>query len=223
VVFALGRELGDGAVALYEATVRDVLSRETALFGGPPAFAGASPVRKFVIIANLGSDHRGEALMRSTSMLLKEAPQPTNRARWGHLVTHELLHQWNGETLRAAAGEEEWLKEGFTDYFSYLILARAGFMSSDDFVRVLGRNYDRYVAVAGKISMRRGNHYTARSRAHRIEGNVDGRHESASAQRRRERKAAGTLWGIDRAIPRDAVGPNACPRRTRSWITRTRS
>ncbi|MEZ5359703.1 MAG: hypothetical protein R3F48_12870 [Candidatus Zixiibacteriota bacterium] len=52
------------------------------------------------------------------------------------LLTHELFHTWNGRKIRRQAPEElvYWFAEGFTDYYTRLILYRAGLMTLSEYI-----------------------------------------------------------------------------------------
>jgi len=47
------------------------------------------------------------------------------------LLAHELFHQWNGHVITLAQPEElgYWFSEGFTDFYTRRLLARAGFLT----------------------------------------------------------------------------------------------
>ena len=68
-------------------------------------------------------------------------------------VSHEFFHCWNVERIRPESLEpfdfenanmsgELWFAEGFTSYYTGLILCRAGLMSEDDYVKGLTRTYN---------------------------------------------------------------------------------
>lgn len=150
-VIATGQDLKDAA-DLFEATIKPILTAASKLFGGAPVING-SPSSRFLIIANRDTFDGGGTFPRSISMLFKDPPQLSNRDKWGHIIVHELLHLWNGMSVRSVS-QEHWLSEGFTDYLAYLLEARAGFIKLPELFAHLAREYGKYTAVAGKFGMR---------------------------------------------------------------------
>lgn len=95
------------------------------LFGGPPA------AKRYLLIVNQGDTGDGGAFSGSFSQYLKKNGEKETRAVWGRVVAHELLHFWNGSTLVPARPEEEWFKEGVTDYLTFTTMARNGLLNRD--------------------------------------------------------------------------------------------
>ena len=52
-----------------------------------------------------------------------------------HVLAHELFHEWNADQMRASNAPLLWFSEGFTDYYSRLLLLRAGLISLDEYAR----------------------------------------------------------------------------------------
>jgi len=152
VILAVGSDLRD-SVGLFEATIRPIIPVAVNLFGGVPIIGGTR-ASKFVVIANRDTFNGGGTFIRSISMLFRDVPTANNRSEWGHIITHEMLHLWNGQTIREAE-QEYWFTEGFTDYLAYILEARAGLISEQDLFNTFARKYDEYLAVAGRIGMRR--------------------------------------------------------------------
>ena len=76
-------------------------------------------------------------------------------------VSHEFFHAWNVERFRPRSIEpfnfsdanpspDLWLAEGVTSYYRDLIMARAGLVSSTDFVRSVGAATDGVVNAPGR-------------------------------------------------------------------------
>ncbi|HEX8558866.1 MAG TPA: hypothetical protein VF668_12210 [Pyrinomonadaceae bacterium] len=55
--------------------------------------------------------------------------------RLKHLLAHELFHAWNGGKIRPAQPEEllYWFTEGFTEYYTRLLLLRAGLITLEEY------------------------------------------------------------------------------------------
>ncbi len=92
-----------------------------------------------------GLEHKDCTLMLTSRWSWKDEDR---RRGWYGLVSHELFHAWNGKRLRPVAlgpfdYEKEvltpdlWMVEGFTSYYDDLIVARAGLMNSDQYLKRL--------------------------------------------------------------------------------------
>lgn len=118
-VLALGRDLADRG-PLFAATMRPVLPRAKALFGGMPNES------RYLVVVNRYPRTDGGAFAQSYSMLIDGAVNEASASIWGHGMVHEVLHFWNGHTLRAATAHEEWFREGITDYLTVILRAQLG-------------------------------------------------------------------------------------------------
>jgi predicted metalloprotease with PDZ domain len=56
--------------------------------------------------------------------------------RLKHLLAHEMLHTWNGRKIRRRQPEElvYWFSEGFTDYYTRLLLLRSGLITLEEYL-----------------------------------------------------------------------------------------
>lgn len=75
-----------------------------------------------------------------------------------HLLAHELFHTWNGGKIRAQQPEElvYWFTEGFTEYYSRLLLLRAGLITFEEYVETYNRVIlDYYVSPLRRVGNRR--------------------------------------------------------------------
>ena len=145
VILAVGGDLKE-SMGLFDATVRPLVLASIELFS-------KSPSGKVVIIANSDKFDGGGTFIRSISMLFKDAPNNENRANWGHIISHEILHLWIGQSIREAE-QEYWFTEGFTDYLATRLDTRTAIISKQELFSTFARKYDEYLAVAGKISIR---------------------------------------------------------------------
>ena len=93
-----------------------------------------------------GLEHRNSAVM----MLPRFLPAAERRQRVQHLFAHEYFHAWNIKRLHPAAlgpfdytreayTENLWLAEGGTDYYAWLLPARAGLTTAVDLLQHFGR------------------------------------------------------------------------------------
>ena len=161
VTLAIGQDLKPSA-DLFDQTVKTIVPAYINIYGGEPVFRGSS-INKFVIFANRDPNDEGggAVFVRTISMMLRDLPTKQEAAStfsWSHIIVHEMGHLWNGQSIREA-GQESWFNEGVTDYLSYLLEARAGLISRQELLKVFAQKYDEYLAVAGKLSIRRaGDH-----------------------------------------------------------------
>ena len=90
-------------------------------------FGGMPKASRYLVVINAGDRSDGGAFPGSYSMLIKGEVNRGSSMVWGHGIAHELLHFWNGHTLFPAhRSDEEWFKEGFTDYLTIAHLSRSG-------------------------------------------------------------------------------------------------
>lgn len=124
---------------------RDLLS--TQLRSYFELFGGAPLSKHYLIIINEGASGDGGAFHSSFSQYIKGDADPINRVNWGYVMAHELLHFWNGLSLRPADHREEWFKEGATDYLTIQTLARNGQIDEALLLKRLENVPRRYVVA----------------------------------------------------------------------------
>lgn len=148
--FAVGRDLAS-ALDLFDTAMRPLVPAAAAVFGG-------TPKGKFVVIANRDTYDGGTSFTRSFDIVFRDAPTIGNRENWGHVITHEFLHLWNGNMIRPADGTQEyWFSEGFTDYLANLLEVQTGMITRRQLLDRLGEHYDKYLvahAAAPSMSLR---------------------------------------------------------------------
>lgn len=67
--------------------------------------------------------------------------------RFKHLLAHEYFHNWNSPRLgrlKEPAALLFWFSEGFTDYYTYLLLLRGGLISLDEYLKTYNRLIREY-------------------------------------------------------------------------------
>ncbi len=134
----LGGDLWDRRELFVEA-MKPVLPAAKAAFGGMPNETN------YLVVFNRGNRADGGAFLASYSMLLKGAVNEASSVIWGHGVAHEVIHFWNGHALTPVSQDEEWLKEGFTDYFTVLVRSRSGLDDTQHVYRKVENCMRRYV------------------------------------------------------------------------------
>jgi predicted metalloprotease with PDZ domain len=62
-----------------------------------------------------------------------------------HLFNHEMMHDWIGNKIRTGVSGNDmkyaWFSEGFTEYFAYKNMFAAGFISADEYVNILNKDF----------------------------------------------------------------------------------
>jgi predicted metalloprotease with PDZ domain len=109
------------------------------------AFGGMPKENDYLVVFNRGSRSDGGAFAASYSMLIKGKVNQSSSVIWGHGVAHEVVHFWNGHSMKPASQDEEWLKEGFTDYFTILVRSRTGLDDPERVYRKVENCMRRYV------------------------------------------------------------------------------
>jgi predicted metalloprotease with PDZ domain len=134
----IGEDLWDQR-ELFVAAMEPVLPASLSAFGGMPR------ENEYLVVFNRGDRADGGAFASSYSMLLKGHINEASSVIWGHGVAHELIHFWNGHSMVPASMDQEWLKEGFTDYFTILLRSRSGLDSPETTWRKVENTQRRYV------------------------------------------------------------------------------
>jgi predicted metalloprotease with PDZ domain len=108
------------AAPLFVDLLRTQLASYRAMFGADPL------ADRYLIVINDNPTGDGGAFASSFSQYIDGPADERNRVIWGHVMAHELLHFWNGLSLVPAEADEEWFKEGATDYLTIATMARNG-------------------------------------------------------------------------------------------------
>ncbi len=151
IIFALGGEPIIAAQDLFEEVTRAMLKAYIKMFGGAP------PDSRMLIIINpeyLGSDGGG-VFNRSISMTFTRPPTKQSMLTWGHILSHEIFHMWNGVAIKPATVEDEWFKEGVTDYYSFLFMTRLGFFNERMWDFKNGDRHFLYFNSPAQLSIRK--------------------------------------------------------------------
>lgn len=130
----------------YFDKVKKVILAEKEVFGELPTFDYGSYTFLACYIPNAsgdGMEHRNSTILTSTRTL-------ANGGMEGNIgtVSHEFFHSWNVERIRPKSLEpfnfeeanmsgELWFAEGFTSYYTNLILCRAGLITTENYVEGL--------------------------------------------------------------------------------------
>jgi predicted metalloprotease with PDZ domain len=124
------------AKPLIEKTMRKLIPAYQQLFGG-------SPAPTYLVVMNEERVTDGSAFRRSFSQIFKDTIDEKGIPTWGYIMAHEIFHLWNGHAI-LPADQEEWFKEGFTDYMTNVMLRRAGLINDEIVYRKLEHIARRY-------------------------------------------------------------------------------
>lgn len=152
IKFVLLHNGTDAELDEYFEGVKKIVLQEQAVFGELPDFDFGEYVFLASYMPNVsgdGMEHRNSTILTSTRSLA-EGGMKRNIGT----VSHEFFHTWNVERIRPKTLEpfdyeeanmsgELWFAEGFTSYYTTLILCRAGLLSREDYIKGLagGLNY----------------------------------------------------------------------------------
>ncbi len=155
---AVHHDGSDAEVDEFERMVRDVVDEEIAVFGEAPEFDGGT----YTFIADYlpyvsgdGMEHRNSTILSSTRSL-RDGP-----LRVLGTVSHEFFHAWNVERIRPRSLEpfdferanmsgELWFAEGFTSYYTSLLIRRAGLTTVEQYASAISGGLDFVINSPGR-------------------------------------------------------------------------
>lgn len=152
IKMALHTPATDSEVDEYFGKVMDIVRAQIDVFGELPDFDYNEYVFLNCFMPNAsgdGMEHRNSTIVTNS----KPLEEPLGETSIG-TISHEFIHVWNVERIRPASLEpfdfeeanmsgELWFAEGFTSYYTNLILARAGIRTETEYIEGLagGLNY----------------------------------------------------------------------------------
>jgi predicted metalloprotease with PDZ domain len=136
---------------LYFEQIKKVVLAEKEVYGELPTFDYGSYTFLACYIPNAsgdGMEHRNSTILTSKRSL-SDGGMEKNMGT----VSHEFFHAWNVERIRPKSlkpfdfeevnmSGELWFAEGFTSYYTNLILCRAGLLSPTDYVEGLSGTFN---------------------------------------------------------------------------------
>lgn len=136
---------------LYFEKVRKTVMEQKEVYGELPSFDYDTYTFLACYMPNVsgdGMEHRNSTILTSTRSL-EEGGMERNIGT----VSHEFFHAWNVERIRPKSLEpfdfeaanmsgELWFAEGFTSYYTNLILCRAGLLSPKEYVEGLAGRFN---------------------------------------------------------------------------------
>ena len=155
---ALHSQAADDVVTRFQKMCEAVVLEEEGVFGAFPKYDNGSYtflVDYLPYVSGDGMEHRDSTVITSARALTQESAGQLIES-----VAHEFFHSWNVKRIRPRSLEpfdyervnmsgELWFAEGFTDYYAPLVLNRAGLMSRDEFLRVMGNAVDTVLTAPG--------------------------------------------------------------------------
>lgn len=137
-----GTETTDKEATDYVENVKKIVKEEIALFGEAPAFDYGT----YTFLLNYQPTAHGDGMEHRNSTIITEDA----KLDFQHLFTvaHEFIHAWNIERLRPQSLEpfdfsstnmasELWFGEGFTTYYTYIVMRRAGLVDDETFANLM--------------------------------------------------------------------------------------
>jgi predicted metalloprotease with PDZ domain len=156
---SLHSQAADDVAERFQRMCEAVVLEEEGIFGGFPKYDNRSYtflVDDLPYASGDGMEHRDSTVITSARPLTRESAGQQIES-----VAHEFFHSWNVKRIRPRSLEpfdyervnmsgELWFAEGFTDYYAPLVLKRAGLMSRDEFVRVMGNAVNTVLTAPGR-------------------------------------------------------------------------
>lgn len=135
----------------YWKKVKAIVLAQKEVFGELPAY----DFGEYTFLACYAPHVSGDGMEHRNSTILTDRESLAAGGMEGNIgtVSHEFFHSWNVERIRPADLEpfdftaanmsgSLWFAEGFTSYYTNLILARAGVITSEDYVKSLNRTFN---------------------------------------------------------------------------------
>ncbi|MDX1941674.1 MAG: site-2 protease family protein [Saprospiraceae bacterium] len=153
IEIAMMHEGTDAELDSYTEMVKKVVDAQKAVYGSLPDY----DFGKYTFLCNYnpwifgdGMEHRNSTVCNANASLATAANRVIGT------ISHEFFHCWNVERIRPNSLEpfdfdkpnmsgELWFAEGFTSYYTNLILCRAGIMSPEAYINSLSSTINAVV------------------------------------------------------------------------------
>lgn len=149
--FVLNSPDTDADLDTYWENVKAIVMQEKAVFGELPTFDYGT----YTFLASYFPNVSGDGMEHRNSTILTDKETLANGGMDGNIgtVAHEFFHAWNVERIRPAdlepfnfteanMSEGLWFAEGFTSYYTNLMLARAAIITKESYVQRLNRTFN---------------------------------------------------------------------------------
>jgi predicted metalloprotease with PDZ domain len=155
--YFIGYKLGEFDRKQFVADLKKIVESSAAIIGD-------IPYSHYTFLA-IGPGRGGIEHLNSTSLSFSNGEgfdSPEARKRLYSFIAHEYFHHYNVKRIRPIelgpfdyAKENKtnmlWVSEGFTVYYEYLVLKRAGLMNDDDVLKALQSNIAAYENKPGHL------------------------------------------------------------------------
>lgn len=149
--FALHHKGTEEELNQYFESIKLIVKEQQKVFGELPKFDFEEYTFLACYMPNVngdGMEHRNSTVLTSNRSLANDGLK-----RNLGTVSHEFFHAWNVERIRPLSLEpfnfdqvdmsgELWFAEGFTSYYTYLILCRAGLRTPEEYVKSLNGSFN---------------------------------------------------------------------------------
>lgn len=105
---------------------------------------GDNTASTYLIVVHEDKMNDGGAYKNSFSQLVDGEVNELSKVTWAHTMAHEIFHLWNGNSI-IPEGQEEWFKEGFTDYMTVVYLSRLNILDRNNILKTIENIYRKYV------------------------------------------------------------------------------
>lgn len=126
--------------------IQKLVLEEKAVFGELPTY----DFGEYTFVSDVNTAVSGDGMehRNSTSITIPAPKVEGNESYLMGVYAHEYFHSWNVKRIRpkslepfnfehANMSSELWFAEGFTQYYGELLLARAGFVTVDDYTKTI--------------------------------------------------------------------------------------
>jgi predicted metalloprotease with PDZ domain len=125
------------SVDLFVKTMTPALRAYSALFGG-------SRFSDYLIVIHDDVQSDGGAFRSSFSQVIDGVANNNSVVTWGHTMLHEIFHLWNGNAIIPST-QEEWFKEGATDYMTVKYLYSLNIFDKTNFFKAMENTQRKYI------------------------------------------------------------------------------
>ncbi|WP_031427014.1 M61 family metallopeptidase [Flavimarina sp. Hel_I_48] len=135
----------------YFEKVKAIVEQEKAVYGELPAYDYGT----YTFLACYVPNASGDGMEHRNSTILTDSEPLADGGMENNIgtVSHEYFHSWNVERIRPAGlepfdfskvnmSESLWFAEGFTSYYTNLILARAGIITPEAYIKSLNGTFN---------------------------------------------------------------------------------
>lgn len=149
--FVLHDPSRDELFSEYFEKVKKIVEQEMKVYGELPNF----DYGEYIFLACYMPNVSGDGMEHRNSTVLTDIETLADGGMKGNIgtVSHEFFHAWNVERIRPKSLEPFdfteanmsgalWFAEGFTSYYTNLILCRAGIISTEDYINSLNGSFN---------------------------------------------------------------------------------